>query len=78
MFTVRVVHCQPLLMSCVQVFLRDQMMAVSHLVGTDQIPDSQSSVVCIHFWLNLLLGNILFKCTSASCSIGWCHVICCT
>ncbi|KAF6031443.1 hypothetical protein EB796_010252 [Bugula neritina] len=38
MFTVRVVHCQPLLMSCVQVFLRDQMMAVSHLVGTDQIP----------------------------------------
>ncbi|KAF6031440.1 hypothetical protein EB796_010249 [Bugula neritina] len=27
------------------VFLRDQMMAVSHLVGTDQIPDSQSSVI---------------------------------
>jgi len=40
-FTVRVIHCLPLLMSCVQVYYKDKMVAVSHLVGTDQIPDNK-------------------------------------
>jgi len=41
MFTCRVVHSIPLLMSAVQVFYTDQLVAVSHLIGTDQLPTSK-------------------------------------
>jgi len=40
-FTCRVIHSIPLLMSAVQVFHTDQMVAVSHLIGTDQLPTSK-------------------------------------
>jgi len=40
-FTCRVVHSIPLLMSAVQVFHADQMVAMSHLIGTDQLPTSK-------------------------------------
>jgi len=40
-FTCRVVHSIPLLMSAVQVFYTEQMVAVSHLIGTDQLPTSK-------------------------------------
>ena len=45
LFTVRVIHCQPLLMSCVQIYCRDKMVAVSHLIGTEQLPEDTSAVV---------------------------------
>ncbi|CAL1535156.1 unnamed protein product, partial [Lymnaea stagnalis] len=38
MFTCRLIHSQPLLQSAVHVFYQDKMVAVGHLVGTDQIP----------------------------------------
>lgn len=37
-FTCRVIHSLPLLMSAVQVFFHSRMTAVAHLVGSDQIP----------------------------------------
>ncbi|KAH3883478.1 hypothetical protein DPMN_007435 [Dreissena polymorpha] len=37
-FTCRVVHSLPLLMSAVQIFQHDRMVAVAHLIGSDQIP----------------------------------------
>ncbi|KAI8763943.1 glycine-rich domain-containing protein 2 [Biomphalaria glabrata] len=38
MFTCRLIHSQPLLQSAVHVFHQDKMVAVGHLVGTDQLP----------------------------------------
>lgn len=37
-FTCRIIHSLPLLMSAVQVFYQDKMVAVAHLVGMDQLP----------------------------------------
>ena len=37
-FTCRVIHSLPLMMSAVQVFHLDKMVAVSHLIGTEQLP----------------------------------------
>ena len=37
-FTCRVIHSIPLLMSSVQVFHTDRMVAMSHLIGSDQLP----------------------------------------
>ncbi|KAK2148680.1 hypothetical protein LSH36_487g02015 [Paralvinella palmiformis] len=37
-FTCRVVHSIPLMMSAVQVYFADKLSAVSHLIGTDQLP----------------------------------------
>jgi len=37
-FTCRVIHSQPLLMSAIQVFFHGRIAAVAHLVGSDQIP----------------------------------------
>ena len=45
-FTCRVVHSIPLMQSAAQVFCGDQMAAVSHLIGQDQLP--LSSHVCTH------------------------------
>ena len=44
-FTARVIHSQPLLMSCVQIFYRDKMVAVSHLIGTDTVPEDTMAQV---------------------------------
>ncbi|ELT88483.1 hypothetical protein CAPTEDRAFT_202493 [Capitella teleta] len=38
MFTIRVIHSIPLMMSAVQVYHLDQMISVAHLIGTDQLP----------------------------------------
>ncbi|XP_059140779.1 uncharacterized protein LOC131928710 [Physella acuta] len=38
LFTCRLIHSQPLLQSAVHVFYQDKMVAVGHLVGTDQLP----------------------------------------
>mgnify|MGYP001800270133 FL=1 len=43
-FTARVIHSLPLLMSAVQIYHRDKMIAVSHLVGTDTIPEHNKQV----------------------------------
>ena len=37
-FTVRVIHSLPLRQSVVQVYHGDRMMAISHLIGTEQLP----------------------------------------
>ena len=37
-FTCRVVHSVPLLTSAAQVYCGDQMAAVAHLIGQDQLP----------------------------------------
>jgi len=37
-YTCRVVHSIPLTMSAVQIFVADNMVAVSHLIGNDQLP----------------------------------------
>ena len=37
-FTVRIIHSLPLMMSAVHVFFKDKMAAVGHLVGADQLP----------------------------------------
>ena len=37
-FTVRIIHSLPLMMSTVHVFFKDKMAAVGHLVGADQLP----------------------------------------
>ena len=53
LFTCRVIHSVPLMMSAVQVYYRDRMAAVSHLIGTDQLPiPSQVGVESTAFPLN--------------------------
>ncbi|XP_052807820.1 uncharacterized protein LOC128236760 [Mya arenaria] len=37
-FSVRVIHSVPLMTSIIQVFYRDQMVALSHLIGAEQLP----------------------------------------
>ncbi|XP_045187309.2 uncharacterized protein LOC123545092 [Mercenaria mercenaria] len=37
-FTVRVIHSQPMIMSVIQVFCKDKMVAVAHLIASDQLP----------------------------------------
>ncbi|XP_052811431.1 uncharacterized protein LOC128239039 [Mya arenaria] len=37
-FTIRVIHSVPLMTSVVQVFHEDHMLAISHLIGTEQLP----------------------------------------
>lgn len=44
-FLVRVIHCLPLLMSAVQVFIGEKMVALAHLVGPEQVPDSSLPMV---------------------------------
>ncbi|XP_067930110.1 uncharacterized protein [Watersipora subatra] len=45
LFTARVIHSQPLLMSCVQIYFRDRMVAISHLVGTEQLPEDDNMII---------------------------------
>ena len=49
-FTCRMIHSVPLLMSVIQIFYRDKMAAVAHLIGSDQIP--KPSQVCLIMVLN--------------------------
>ena len=44
-FTCRVVHSLPLKMSVVQVFQQANMVAVAHLIGTEQLPTDISARV---------------------------------
>ena len=44
-FSALVIPPQPLLMSFVQIFYRDKMVAVSHLIGTDTVPEDTMAQV---------------------------------
>ena len=57
-FTCRMIHSVPLLMSVIQVFYRDKMAAVAHLIGSDQIP--KPSQVCLIMVLNNFNKSVLF------------------
>jgi len=48
-YTVRVIHSIPLHMSAVQVYKGDQMIVVSHLVGSDQLPSKHQ--VCLRLYI---------------------------
>ena len=54
-FTARVIHSLPLLMSAVQIYYRDKMIAVSHLVGTDTIPEHNKQVCSLDCLLSIQL-----------------------
>ena len=47
-FTCRVIHSVPLMMSAVQVYYMDEMVAVSHLIGTEQLPTDDMVSVTSH------------------------------
>ena len=57
-FTVRVIHSLPLLMSAVQIYYRDKMIAVSHLVGTDTIPVFDPKWVSLYSVLSRLFVHL--------------------
>ena len=37
-FTCRTIHSMPLMMSVIQVFFKDKMAAIGHLIASDQLP----------------------------------------
>ena len=58
--TAYIVHSLPLLMSAVQIFVKDRMSVVAHLVGIDQIGYEKElgltlNVSALHFFVQLVL-----------------------
>ena len=70
LFTCRIIHSVQMMSSVVQVFYRDKMAAIAHLIGTDQLPiDSQVLffVVFLTFSFFMLYKlKCVYKCNAST------------
>jgi hypothetical protein len=73
-FTCRIIHSLPLQMSAVQIFYKDKMVAVSHLIGSEQLP-ARTQARPTNEPIQLLINSIYRGCHNHNNSTA--HLQCC-